>query len=29
MPAPEPEDIQQVNEPPAEAPQEMGLMARR
>ena len=29
MPAPEPEEMQQVNEPPAEAPQEMGLMARR
>ena len=29
MPAEEPEDIQQINEPPKEAPQEMGLMARR
>jgi len=29
MPAPEPEEMQQVNEPPEEAPQEMGLMARR
>tara|TARA_R100001460_G_scaffold26258_5_gene53096 strand:- start:1246 stop:1851 length:606 start_codon:yes stop_codon:yes gene_type:complete len=29
MPPPEPEEMQQVNEPPEEAPQEMGLMARR